>query len=284
MKSLIRIPKSAGHNLKLIVAISIISVCASQSPAFQCLAQMNQIQHIVIIVQEARSFDTMFGAFTGATTGDYLGQTIPLRESPLSSQSLPDNWSATEKIVAAGMDDFYYDGGDLDKSAYVQFPQNEIPNYWAYAQNFALSDNFFASTYGPSFPNVLGNPNSSASWGCDAPAGTTVLLANGQSVFPCFNIPVLPELLSQSAITWKYYSAPEGQPGYVWSTLDAISGIRNSTLWTSNVASVNSFIPDVEAGNCRVWCGSRRQPRIPIRRPPTSASARIGPCRPSTPL
>jgi phospholipase C len=260
MKSLIR--PCALHSAKLAIMISAIYFCAFRSAVVQCEAQSSQIKHIVIIVQESRSFDTMFGQFpgaNGATTGDYLGQTVELKEALFSSQPLPDGWSVTKKIVTSGMDDFYYGGGNPLKSAYVQFLQSQIPNYWAYAQNFAIADNFFASTYGGSFPNhlylvaaqsggVIGNPNSSTSWGCDAPAGTTVSLANGQKVFPCFTIPTLPGELSQAAITWQYYSAPEGKSGYTWSTLDAISGIRNSNLWATNVLPVNQFASNVANG------------------------------------
>jgi len=261
--------RTTPRYLRLVISISLIAIAAAQSSAFQCRAQMSKIQHIVIIVQEARSFDTVLGAFpgvNGATSGNYLGETIPLRETPLSSQTLPDNFAGTNKIITGGMDDFYYDGGDLDKSAYVQFPQSEAPDYWSYAQNFAVVDNFFASTYGPSFPNhlylvaatsdnVIGNPNSTVSWGCDAPSGTTVLLSNGQSVFPCFNINTLPAELTAAVVSWQYYSAPEGQPGYIWSTLDAVSNIRNSTLWSNNVLPVTNFIANVSNGNLAsvVW-------------------------------
>jgi phospholipase C len=269
MSNSIPVRNGTAPYVKLGLAILAICFCAFQSAAFQCLAQDTQIQHIVIIVQESRSFDTMFGAYPaldGTTTGDYLGKTVALKEALLSSQPLPDNWSATKKIIAGGMDDFYYGEGNPDKSAYVQFLQTEIPNYWAYAQNFALADDFFASTYGPSFPNhlylvaaqsadAIGNPDSSVAWGCDAPAGTTVLLANGKNVFPCFTINTLPGELSAAAVSWQYYSAPQGQPGYVWSALDAISGIRNSSLWAENVLPVSNFIGNVNSGKLAsvVW-------------------------------
>jgi phospholipase C len=43
-------------------------------------------------------------------------------------------------------------GTNYADSAYVE---KEIPNYWRYAQRFALSDHFFSSIIGPSFPNHL---------------------------------------------------------------------------------------------------------------------------------
>ena len=37
----------------------------------------------------------------------------------------------------------------------VQFYQQDIPNYWQYAQTFTLADNFFSMAKGASFPNQL---------------------------------------------------------------------------------------------------------------------------------
>ena len=34
-------------------------------------------------------------------------------------------------------------------AGYVQYDEQEIPNYWAYARQFVLADNFFSSEYGP---------------------------------------------------------------------------------------------------------------------------------------
>ena len=36
---------------------------------------------------------------------------------------------------------------------FTQYQQQDIPNYWALAQNFTLADNMFSSMHAPSFPN-----------------------------------------------------------------------------------------------------------------------------------
>ena len=36
---------------------------------------------------------------------------------------------------------------------YSQFHEPQIPNYYRWAREYALSDNFFASALGPSYPN-----------------------------------------------------------------------------------------------------------------------------------
>jgi phospholipase C len=148
-----------AHRSTVVIAILAIGFCAASFAAPPCLAQSMPIKHVIIIIQESRSLDTMFGQFAGAngaTSGDYLGTTVSLKEALLSSQPLPDGWSATKKAIDGGkMDDFYYGHGNPEKSAYVQFRQSDIPNYWAYAQGFAVADNFFVSTYGGSFPIIF---------------------------------------------------------------------------------------------------------------------------------
>jgi phospholipase C len=269
MKRLTQPRGTASSYARLTIAISAVCFFAFQCVSLQCVAQSSQIKHIVIIVQESRSFDTMFGKLPGvdgATTGDYLGNTVALKQAPLSSEPLPDSWSVTKNIIADGMDDFYYGNGNPEKSAYVQFSQSQIPNYWQYAQSFAIADNFFASTYGGSFPNhlylvaaqsgsAIGNPDSTVAWGCDSPAGTTVLLANGQKVFPCFTVPTLQGELNAAAVTWQFYSASEGQAGYIYSVLDAFRGIRNSGQWKTNVLPVTQFVSNAMSGTLAnvVW-------------------------------
>ena len=37
--------------------------------------------------------------------------------------------------------------------AYTIFDEEQIPNYWHWAREYSLSENFFASAAGPSYPN-----------------------------------------------------------------------------------------------------------------------------------
>ena len=46
------------------------------------------------------------------------------------------------------------DGGEM-LEGYTQFNRRTIPNYFAYADRFVLTDRFFTSEYGPTFPEHL---------------------------------------------------------------------------------------------------------------------------------
>lgn len=234
-------------------------------------AQFSKIQHIVFIVKENRTFDNYFGTFpgaNGATSGVTSGgQIIPLGHTPdLMPYDLGHTWADAHKVIDGGrMNDFDLESnGDVNGVLlpYTQFTQADIPNYFRYAQAFALGDSMFTSMAGPSFPNhlytvaaqaggAIDDPGGNAR-GCDAAPGTTVpVMDNSGAVskqFPCFDFPTLPDRLQAAGITWKYYAPAVGQAGYQWSALDAIRHIRMGAMW-SNVVPDTQFAQDAANGH-----------------------------------
>lgn len=240
--------------------------------------QPNPIQHIVIIDKENRTFDTMFGTFPGAngatTYTDPQGIVHPLNHEPLRLKVDPGHtWMEANQAYDNGqMDKFSKDYGAMQGGVDVsdaQFYQSDIPNYWSYAQTFSLADNFFTTILGPSFPNHLftiagedanvdavnhksQKPGPDA-WGCDSGPNTVVQerdqYNHTSNVYPCFDFQTLGDLLDAAGLTWKYYAPPEGSPGYVWSTYDAINHIRNGPDWSQNVVPDTQFVKDAAAGN-----------------------------------
>ncbi len=66
--------------------------------------------------------------------------------------------------------------------------------------------------------------------------------------FPCFDFPTLADELENAHISWRYYAPPQDQPGYIWSALDAIRHIRESSLWTQKVVLDTQFLTDAVSG------------------------------------
>jgi phospholipase C len=249
------------------------------------------IQHIVFIIKENRSFNNYFGTFpgaTGATSGPVSdGQTIPLGHTPDRVRDLGHGWSDALTAINNGLmnqfDLVQYGNIGGDYMSMSQLYQTDLPNYWTYAQTFALSDNTFSSLHGGSFPNHMytiaadnfeaisnpSNPNHPqyGYWGCDAPTGSLVTLSTTSgkesSVFPCFDNQTLGDLLLSAGISWKYYAPTENTAGYEWNAMDAINHIRNTSLWTSNVFPYTQFSTDATAGNL---------PAVSWLVPPTSVS------------
>jgi len=232
---------------------------------------LGNIEHIVFIVKENRTFDNYFGTFPGAegaTCGRIsTGDIIPLRNVPRIPHDVDHSFDPTVRAINGGlMDQFDLipNGGPPDYFGYTQLLEDDIPNYFAYAYSFTLADHMFSSLTGPSFPNhlytvgaqsggAINNPTSAGVWGCDSPPGATVLVLNDDGsrsrVFPCFEFRTLADNLEDSGISWKYYAPGQGQSGYIWSALDAIGPIRNSELWTQRVVPPADFVGDALAGN-----------------------------------
>ena len=235
------------------------------------------LQHFVFIIKENRSFNNYFGTFPGAAGATTCkvsnGQVLPLSRTPDRVRDMGHGW--TDTITAM-------DGGKMDRFDLVasgningdyltcsQLQEADIPNYWAYARTFTLADHMFSSIQGPSFPNhlytvaasnesgVFSNPfnanSAPGSWGCDAAAGTlvSVIGTNGviSQVPPCFSGLTLADQLEAAGISWTYYAPSAGEAGYIWSTLDSFSQIRNTNLWAEHVLPYSQFATDAAAGN-----------------------------------
>lgn len=240
------------------------------------------IRHIVFMVKENRTFDDYFGTFSGAngatTYTDPQGVVHALNHQP-DSIAHDINHTHSAAILA-------YDHGKMDKFSLItnaiqtihgitmdvsdsQFHQADIPNYWSYAKNFALSDNFFSEILGPSFPNHLwtiagtadnvdsipSGPGGSviANWGCDSPTGSTVeeRAPNGTTrrVFPCFDFQTLGDEMDAHGLSWTYYSPSIGQSGYNKNSYDAINHIRNNASeWTTHTSNYANFVTDAASG------------------------------------
>ncbi len=240
-------------------------------------AGIGQIQHIVFIMKENHSFDNLFGTFpgvNGATSGPVSnGSTIPLNHLTDEVRDMGHDWTDALTAINNGkMNQFdlvNLGNIDGDYKSMSQYHQADLPNYWTYAQTFALSDATFSSLHGETFPNrlysimadsaeVIFNPVGpggiqATSWGCDSAAGTTVITQTPQGVqndvFPCFNNTTMGDLLTDANITWTSYAPILNANGYVYNTYNAINQIRNTDQWAEHVVDWHNFISDATSGN-----------------------------------
>lgn len=231
------------------------------------------IRHVVVIVKENHTFDNYFGSFPGAEGISKItlkdGTTFAPPSAPdrtgrdmchLHSCALTD-WNGGKMD---GWPDVAGSDSGGDHLAWAQYDEKSIPNYWAYAKAFTLGDHFFASELGPSWPGhmtvlaaqahwSLDNPGTTYThpfWGCDQSSGTTVdVLDNGtctvKSVFPCFKIPSVPDVLP-SGIDWKFYGSNFYLFPEIWSMFNGIDPIRNGPSW-AKVVNASQFDSDVDA-------------------------------------
>jgi phospholipase C len=237
------------------------------------------IKRVVYVNLENRSFDNLFGRFpgaNGATSGVRWGQEIPLIHCPeWLPGDLPHDLTAWNDSFNGGAMDGFAQGTYGPYYSYSQFDRQDIPNYWHWAENFVLSDNFFASAAGPSFNNhlywiagqaggAIDNPENIQvqrfedgrifkSWGCDAYGENVFVLVkdevgNVTKHDTCFNFKTVGEQLSEKDIDWVSYSANPFQAGYIWQAYSAIEQVFRSELWDEHIWPVDDLFRDIEAG------------------------------------
>jgi phospholipase C len=149
-------------------------------------AGIHKIQHVVVIMQENRSFDQYFGTYPGADGlprqgGQFTvcipdpangGCVRPYHDPTDRTGGGPHgSASATADVNAGKMDGFIGQAEGGKKGCVESVDPNctnsvktdvmgykdarEIPNYWSYAQNYVLQDQMFQSNASWSFPQHL---------------------------------------------------------------------------------------------------------------------------------
>jgi phospholipase C len=146
---------------------------------------IQSIQHVVMIMQENRSFDSYFGTYPGANgipshvcVPDPLGHTCakPFHDANGKNNGGPHGTNQAITDINGGLMNGFIDSAqkvsgctptDPDCVACTENNQldcidvtgyhdaREIPNYWTYARNFVLQDNMFESGASWSLPEHL---------------------------------------------------------------------------------------------------------------------------------
>jgi phospholipase C len=241
------------------------------------------IKRVLYLMLENRSFDHMFGRFpgaNGATVGLDEGRERPLIDAPSRLPGdIAHSWDSSLACLNGGKMDgfnqseitkveFGFSKGQVSAAySYSQFREQDIANYWHWARNYVLCDNFFASALGPSFSQHLyfvagtsggsfdtprGHFSGPKSWGCDAPPEEVVGIRHEDGSVtekhPCFDFRSYGEELEEARVPWASYSTERGRAGYIWSPYNGIHAVRRSDLWEQRVFPVNDLIGDIRAG------------------------------------
>jgi phospholipase C len=168
-----------------------------------------RFKHIVLMIQENRSFNDFFATFPGAdgttsgemkvlVSGKYVDQTVQLKEVNLG---YPCDLGHSRRGFLTDYDGGQMDGFDLEGNScssqkagtqpYQYVNPAEITPYWEIAQQYVLADHMFQTQGSGSFTahqdliaggtsingyeSVVDFPTA-IPWGCDAPHGTTAPL------------------------------------------------------------------------------------------------------------
>jgi phospholipase C len=189
-------PKIAAPKIAAAAAVLLatsLAACTSQPPTAEhqptaAPGGISKIRHVVIIMQENRSFDSFFGTYPGAdgipaTNGQFTvcvpdprtkGCDKPYHDPSLVNGGAGHNLSDSIADVDGGkMDGFVKSAEDASTRgcsttppASVCLPSSppdvmgyhdarEIPNYWTYAKDFVLQDHMFEPVDSWSLPAHL---------------------------------------------------------------------------------------------------------------------------------
>jgi phospholipase C len=189
--------------------------------------RLEDIDHVVIMIQENRSFDHYFGRFRGVRGfGDPAarrsfaqpdGQGGTIRPFHVAARKTsggctvdPDHlWGAQhESVLTPGTWVTSRQGfnGPNAPVTMAYFDGRDIPYFHALARGFTVCDRYFCSVMGPTDPN-----RSYAMTGTIDPDGRAggPLLAAFPSQPPRLSWTTMPEQLEARGISWKHYSAAD---------------------------------------------------------------------------
>jgi phospholipase C len=191
------------------------------------VAPLSEIEHIVILMQENRSFDHYFGAMPGvigfgdttvptsrfyqADSSNPDGYLLPFHTDTTSTaaQAIPSNshsWGPLHECWDNGAMDKFVTAhlaadGEAGQYTMAYFKRQDVPFHWALADAFTICDGYHASMMGPTWPNRLflmtGQVDPSGANG--GPVYSNYVPSEG------FSWETYPEMLTRAGVSWKVY-------------------------------------------------------------------------------
>jgi phospholipase C len=215
--------------------------------------ELDQIEHVVIFINENRSFDSYFGTYSGVrgfgdrhapVLSDGSGKTIFAQPfpgaagKPYGGHLLPFHFD-TEKNGECVMDISHewkmlhecWNGGALDSfvAAHLQsgklgnpisghgtmgyYTRKDLPFFHALADNFTLCDGYHCSVLGPTDPNRLYSMSATIDLNATGGPSLQTQVSKRPEYYGKFTWKTYPEALQEKGISWKVYSTPDGDEG-----------------------------------------------------------------------
>ena len=232
-------------------------------------ALLTDIEHVVIMIQENRSFDHYFGRLRGVRGfGDRGIRTTLAQPDGRGGTIYPFHIPARRTGGGCTTDPVHFWGPQHDSvlapGAWVTshipfegtnapvtmgyFDQRDIPYHQALARAFTVCDRYFCSVMGPTDPN-----RSYAMTGTMDPDGQAggPLLSAFPAQPPQMSWTTMPEQLQAHGITWKVYSDPSSTFVDGDNTLLFFKQYHTDPILKANGIdpTFDGFLTDAAAGN-----------------------------------
>ena len=281
------IAESLGAQVNYDAAKQVVDVNSGGTPV-AVAGDIHKIKHVIIIMQENRSFDTYFGTYPGAD-GIPMNNGVPIAcvPDPQTGQCIRPYHDTEDKnlggphggnnaaldINGGKMDGFVASaekagrfckpphprcGGGKDVMGYHD--RNEIPNYWSYAENFVLQDRMFEPNASWSLPAhlfLVSEWSALCSRDGDPSSCTSALddpmipLDFGGKVPPDYPWTDLKYLLHKNNVSWGYYIIEGQEPDTANGAMQGPQGqlrIHTPGIWNP-LPSFDTVKDDGQLGN-----------------------------------
>ncbi len=193
---------------------------------------LNDIEHVVILIQENRSFDHYFGTMSGVRGfadkqghKHFFQKTLEgktIQPFHLPKHCLPDishDWGPQHHSWDGGkMDGFVrsrepksVNGAAIAPQTMGYYTREDLSFYYALANAFTICDGYHCSVIGPTDPNRLLSMSATLD-----PAGkhggplVETLVSTRASMAGHFTWTTMPERLSANGVSWKVYTDLSG--------------------------------------------------------------------------
>jgi phospholipase C len=247
------------------------AVLAAVSPQ----ADIHKIQHVVVIMQENRSFDEYFGTYPGAD-GIPMGADgtpsvcnpdpstntcVKPYHDPTPGIGAPHGWTDAQDVVDGGkMDGFIKDqrvayGNKIPPYTMGYKIRADIPNYWSYADDYVLADHMFQSDSSWSDPAHM---YLVSGWGANCQVDSGLFACRSELTNPGtgtgkqYHWATLPHLLYENGTSWGYYIVNGQAPDCDDLTLDQCPPMPNNSatpgIWNPLPKFVDT-VADNQTGN-----------------------------------
>ncbi len=277
----LRLVLAAGAVMALVASVAFTATVQAQEvpsgrPGGTAPAQtgIHKIKHIIVILQENRTFDSYFGTYPGAdgippgvcVPDPFHGGCVkPFVDHNDSNMGGPHADKAFTADVDGGKMDGFVAQAELKCKPGSQCPtdvmgyhvQSDIPNYWAYAQNFVLDEHMFEPVHSWSLPSHMYEV-SAWSATCSQPKNPMSCVGTDQpAVRTATSVPYgwtdLTWLLHKKGVSWAYYLDHGAQPGstsgvpIIWNPLPGFVDVHADGQ-AGKVQPLANFFSQVSAG------------------------------------
>ncbi len=250
-----------------------------------------KIKHVIIIVQENRSFNNLFYGFPGATTATY-GYNSSNQKITLQPVGLETTWDldhSSGSFFAACNGTGSFPGTDCQMNGfnneyvgcghggqpqcpnpnppYSYVPHTETKPYFDMGKQYVLADQMYASNFDASsfisHQYIISGQAESAvnypygAWGCPGGSGDLIGKVTQQRQLSgtevvCWDPTTLGDELDGAKIPWGFYTATINGDGNIWSAYQAIKHIYYGPDWNKDIITPQTqFFNDVSNGNLR---------------------------------